>query len=121
MLFRLSYLGSNFAQSLGYLSPASKNPALNDLNWHSPELRHKIARLTTMYKIANNIIRVNIPEYIAARSTRVTRSCHSSNILVTAICTYRYNFFTRTLKEWDTYFLIDQPFVEAFKSAVTNY
>ena len=71
MLFKLSYLSSNFAQTLGYLNPASKKPALNDLNWFSPELRRKIARLTTMYKIVNNIIRVNIPEYIA-RPPRVT-------------------------------------------------
>ena len=62
MLFKLSYLSSNFAQTLGYLNPASKNPALNDLNWFSPELRRKIV---------NNIIRVNIPEYIA-RPPRVT-------------------------------------------------
>ena len=37
----------------------------------------KIARLTNMHKIVNNIIRVNIPEYIA-RPTRVTCSYHSS-------------------------------------------
>ena len=36
--------------------------------------------------------------------------------------TYKYNFFTRTLKEWNTLpsFLLDQPSVDAFKSAVTN-
>ena len=35
----------------------------------------------------------------------------------------QYNFFTRTLKEWNTLpsFLLDQPSVGAFKSAVTNY
>ena len=37
------------------------NP-LKDLKWHSLELRRKIARLTTMYKMVNNRIRVNIPE-----------------------------------------------------------
>ena len=78
MLFKLSYLTSNFAQSLGYLDPASNNPALDDLNWHSLELRRKIARLTTMYKIVNNVIRVNILGYIA-RPTRVTPSYHNNN------------------------------------------
>ncbi|CAH3191455.1 unnamed protein product [Porites evermanni] len=79
-----------------FLKPAaSGNPVqslifLNDLNWHSLELRRKIARLTTMYKIVNNKTKVNIPE---------------------------------TLKEWNTLpsFLSDQPSVDAFKSAVTNY
>ena len=107
-LFKLSYLSSNFAQTLGYLNPASNNPALDDLNWHSLELKRKIVRLTTMYKIVNNIIRVNIPEYIA-RPTRVTRSYLSRkfrNILATAIRTYKYNFFTRTLKEWNTFLFI---------------
>ena len=36
---------------------------------------------------------------------------------------YKYNFFTWTLKEWNTLptFLLNQPSVDAFKSAVTNY
>ena len=55
-LFKLSYLSPNFAQTLGYHNPASNiNPALNDLNWHSLELRHKIVRLTTMYKIVSTL------------------------------------------------------------------
>ena len=35
----------------------------------------------------------------------------------------KYNFFTRTLKEWNSLppFLLDQISVEAFKSALTNY
>ena len=37
--------------------------------------------------------------------------------------TYKYNFFTRTLKEWNILpsFLLDQPSVDDFKSAMTNY
>ena len=97
---------------------------LNDLNWHSLELRRKITRLTTMYKIVNGKIAVNIPEYIV-RPTRVTRSYHSSKFINIGSNsnTYKYNFFTRTLKEWNTLpsFVIDQPSVDAFKSAVTNY
>ena len=61
------------------------------------------------YKIVNGKIAVNIPEYIGG-PTRVTRSYHS--------CKYN-NFFTRTRKEWNTLpsFLLDQPSVDAFKSA----
>ena len=97
---------------------------LNDLNWHSLELRCKIMRLTTMYKIVNGKIAVNIPEYIV-RPTHVTCSYHSSKFINIGSNsnTYKYNFFTRTLKEWNTLpsFLLDQPSVDAFKSAVTNY
>ena len=72
----------------------------------------------------NGKIAVSIPEYIV-RPTRITRSCHSSKFINIGSNsnTYKYNFFTITLKEWNTLpsFLLDQPSVDAFKSAVTNY
>ena len=77
-----------------------------------------------MYKIVNNKIGVNIPEYIA-RLTSVTHSYHSSKLINIGSNsnTYKYDFLTRTLKEWKTlpFFLLDQPSVDAFKFAVTNY
>ena len=77
-----------------------------------------------MYKIVNNKTRANIPEYIA-RPTRVKRFYHSSKLINISSDsnTCKYNFFTRTLKEWNTlpFFLLDQPSMEAFKSAVINY
>ena len=103
--------------------PGAVTNLLNDLNWHSLELRRKITRLTTVYKMVNNKMRVNIPEYIA-HPTRVTRSYHSSKFINIGSNsnTYEYIFFffTRTLKEWNTLpsFLLDQPSVDAFKSAV---
>ena len=103
--------------------PGAVTNLLNDLNWHSLELRRKIARFTTVYEMVNNKMRVNIPEYIA-HPTRVTRSYHSSKFINIGSNsnTYEYNFFfTRTLKEWNTLpsFLLDQPSVDAFKFAVT--
>ena len=104
--------------------PCTVTNHLNDLNCHSLELRRKIARLTTVYKIVNNKIRVKIPEYIA-RPTCVTRSYHSDKSINidSNSNTYKYNCFTRTLREWNTLpsFLLDQPSVDAFKSAVTYY
>ena len=103
--------------------PGTVTSLLSDLNWPSLELRCKIARLTTMYKIMNNEIRADIPEYIAC-PTSVTRSYHSSKFINigSSSNTYEYNFFTRTLKEWNSLpsFLLDQTSVEAFKSALTN-
>ena len=104
--------------------PGTVTNFLKDLNWDSLELRRKIARLTTKYKMVNNKIRANIPEYIS-RPTLVTRSYHSSKLINIGnnSNTYKYNFFTRTLKEWNSLpsFLLDQPSVKAFKSAFTNY
>ena len=53
-------------------------------------------------RIVNNIIRVNIPDYIA-RPTRVTRSYHNSKFINIGSTsnTYKYNFFTRTLKRME--------------------
>ena len=97
---------------------------LNDLNWHSLELRRKITRLTTMSEIVNGKIAVNISEYIV-RPTRVSRSSHSSKFVDIGNNSdiYEYNFFTRTLKEWNASpsFLLHQPSVDAFKTAVKNY
>ena len=44
--------------------PGTVTNLLNDLNWHSLELGRKITRLTTMYKVVNVKVAVNIPEYI---------------------------------------------------------
>ena len=113
-----------FVKSCYEREPGTVTSLLNDLNWPSLELRRKIARLTTMYKIVNNKIRVNIPEYIAG-PTHVTRSYHSSKLINigSSSNTYKYNLFTRTLKEWNSLppFFLDQTSVEVFKSAFTNY
>ena len=58
-----------------------------------------------MYKTVNGKIAVNIPEYIVGPN-RVTRSYHSSKFINISILAS---------------FLLDQPSVDAFKSAVTNY
>ena len=79
-----------------------------------------------MYKIVNSKIAVHIPEYIV-RPARVTCSNHSSKFINIGSNsnsnTYKYNFFTRTIKEWNTLpsFLLDQPSVDDFKSAIMNY
>ena len=79
-----------------------------------------------MYKIVNNKIRVNIPEYIlAVRPTRVTCSYHSSKFINIGSNSNTIStiFFTRTLKEWNTLpsFLFNQPSVDTFISGVTHF
>ena len=64
---------ASFVKNCYVREPGTVTNLLNDLNWHSLEQRRKIARLTTMHKIVNNKIAVNIPGYIA-HPMRVTRS-----------------------------------------------
>ena len=78
--------GARFVKNCYEREPGTLTNPLNDLNWHSLELRRKIARLITMYKMVNNKVRVNIPEYIA-RPTRVTRSYHSIKFMNIGIVT----------------------------------
>ena len=77
---------ARFVKNCYEREPGTLTNPLNDLNWHSLELRRKIAPLATMYKMVNNKIRVNITEYIA-RPTRVTRSYHSSKFINIGIVT----------------------------------
>ena len=77
---------ARFVKNCYEREPGTLTNPLNDLNWHLLELRRKIARLDTMYKMVNNKIRVNIPEYIS-RPTRVTRSYHSSKFINIGIVT----------------------------------
>ena len=80
--------------------PGTVTNLLNDLNWHSLiELRRKIARLTTMYKILNNKIALNIPEYIA-HPMRVTRS-YSSTLAVTVAPTSTTSSVYQNLKRME--------------------
>ena len=81
---------ARFVKNCYVRAPGTVTNLLNDLNWHSLELRRKITP-----KIA-----VNIPEYIVG-PTRVRRSYHSSKFINISSNgnTYKYNFFTRTIKE----------------------
>ena len=82
----VSWRAARFVKNCYEREPGTLTNPLNDLNWHSLELRRKIARLITMYKMVNNKVRVNIPESIA-RPTRVTSSYHSIKFINIGIVT----------------------------------
>ena len=92
---RVQRRATRFVKNCHVREPGTVTNLLNDLNQHSLELRRKIKRLTTMYKIENGKIAVNIPEYVVD-TTRVTRSYHSSKFINISSSnnTYKYNFFT---------------------------
>ena len=87
-------MAARFVKNCYEREPGTVTNLLNDLNWHSLEIRCKIAQVTTMYKIVNNKIGVNIPEYIA-RLTCVTHSYHSNKLINIGSNsnTYKYDFF----------------------------
>ena len=55
---------ARFVKNCYVREPGTVTNLLKDLNWHSLELGRKITRLTTMYKVVNVKVAVNIPEYI---------------------------------------------------------
>ena len=105
---------ARFVKNCYVREPGAVTNLLNDLNWHSLELRHKITQLTTMYKIVNGKIAVNIPEYILAPpELHVLIIAASLSILAVIVTPISIISLPRTLKEWNTLpsFLLDQPSV----------
>ena len=118
------YLSDSWKTAICGNPEQSQNPQ-NDLNWHSLELRRKTARLTNKYQIFNGKIMLDIPEYIVG-PTQVTCSFHRNcfiNIGSDNNIYYKYNFFTRTLKEWNALpsLILNQSNVDAFKFGLTDY
>ena len=56
-------MAARFVKNCYEQEPGTVTNLLNDLNWHSLEMTRKIARVTTMYKIVNYKIGVNITKY----------------------------------------------------------
>ena len=75
---------ARFVKNCYVREPGTVTNFLDDLNWHSLELRRKIMRPTTMCKIVNGKIAVNIPDYIVG-PTRITLSYHRASSLTLAV------------------------------------
>ena len=101
----VQWRATRFVKNCNEQEPGTVTNLLNDLNWPSLELRWKIAQLTTMYKMVNDKIRVNILEYIA-RQTHVTCSYHSSKFInIGRSSNTRTIFLLEPWKNWTVYCL----------------
>ena len=75
---------------------------LNDLEWPPLEERRKKRRLTTFYKASNNLIPVDIPEYILPATCQGRRT-HSRTFIEVQNSSdqYKYSFLPRTIRDWN--------------------
>ena len=70
-------MAARFVKNCYEQEPGTVTNLLNDFNWHSLEMTCKIARVTTMYKIVNNKIGVNIPEYNTTNKFQKYLECNA--------------------------------------------
>ena len=81
---------------------SSVSNMLNNLNWPSLHLRHRISRLQTFYKAIYKLSALSIPSYFAP-SQRLTRHFHPLHyiILSTRTTSHQQSYFPRSIKEWN--------------------
>ena len=115
---------ARFVKSCHKREPGTVTQLLKDLNWCSLEHRRKVARLTYMHKIVNGEIAINIPAHVQ-KQRRVTRQYHPKRFINIGSTsnTYKYSFFTRTIKEWNTLpvNVIEQSTTNSFKAALSAH
>ena len=77
-----------------------------------------------MHKIVNGEIAINIPAHVQ-KQRRVTRQYHPKRFINIGSTsnTYKYSFFTRTIKEWNTLpvNVIEQSTTNSFKAALSTH
>lgn len=104
--------------------PGSVTSLLKELKLPSLEIRRKIKRLCLFHKALHKKIAINIPDYVEQQG-RTTRQYHRSKFrnLQTSTNTYKYSFFPRTIKDWNTLpiRLLNIEDAEAFKNSLTSY
>ncbi|XP_071132773.1 uncharacterized protein [Mytilus edulis] len=104
--------------------PGSVTSLLKELKLPSLEIRRKIKRLCLFHKALHKKIAINIPDYVEQQG-RTTRQYHRSKFrnLQTSTNTYKYSFFPRTIKDWNTLpiRLLNIEDAEAFKNSFTSY
>ena len=112
-----------FRQGLNCTGPTE---IISHLGWPSLEVRSKVARLTLLYKMANNLVLMSTRSLLipAPRSTRATPPHAYMPMFHTPKRLYQYNsFLPRTVTDWN-----DLPnriaaasSLEAFKASVMKY
>ena len=86
-----------------YHQTASPSEMIRELKWPSLQKRRKVARLTMLFKIQNDIVSArNIKNDIKTAPTRRRRTNSKQYTLPQCKTDYRLNsFLPRTLKEWN--------------------
>ena len=92
---------------------------LHQLNWITLAERRKQARLILLYKIAHNLVAVNIEQHLVKLSqTRVTRAANPYQYAVpdSRVDYHRFAYFPRTARDWNSLppHIVAAPTLDAF-------
>ena len=92
--------GARFVKG-NYRQTASVGKMLEDLNWQSLQSRRQKARLTTLYKIKNNLVAISNPDL--QKPARRTRTSHADSFVqISTTRDFRkFSFFPRTITDWN--------------------
>ena len=99
---------------------------INHLSWPSLELRRKVARLTLLYKMTNNLVMMSTRSLLVC-APRGLRSVPPHALMsLSRIPTRLYqtnSFFPRTVADWNElpYQIASAPSLEAFKASVVKH
>ena len=99
---------------------------INHLSWPSLELRRKVARLTLLYKMTNNLVMMSTRSLLV-RAPRGLRSVPPHALMsLSRIPTHLYqtnSFFPRTVADWNElpYQIASASSLEAFKASVVKH
>ena len=102
----------------------SVSSLIKDLKWTSLSTRRTINRLVIMYKMINKQIAIDIPPEMQRQTKQVRHSHKHSFIQIQPrIDVYKYSFFPRTIKDWNSIpeSIICQKNAEKFKEVLAEY
>lgn len=102
-----------------YSRYSSVSSMLEELQWPSLEHRRKLARLTLMYKVVNDLVAVPHGDHLRPGSTR-TRGLNSQKFMNIGVKTdhYKHSFFPRTVRDWNALSFTPPSDLSTFKLQV---
>ena len=93
---------------------------VNSLGWETLQDRRKMQRLTMLFKIKHNLVKIPEAESIVWSNNRRTRGSHRLSVPYTSMTVYKMLFFPRTIRDWNKLpsSITDMQDIEAFKTAL---
>ena len=99
---------------------------INHLSWPSLDLHRKVARLTLLYKMSNNLVMMSTRSLLvhAPRDLRSVPPHALMSLTRIPTCLYQTNsFFPRIVADWNEspYQIASASSIEAFKASVVKH
>ena len=103
---------------------SSVTSMLDHLEWNSLETRRKIAKVTMLCKITNNLVAINSDFYISSQ-TSLTRHSHSLRYKPFSTSTdyFKFSFFPHTVVLWNALppDIVSASSLDQFKSQIQTH